>query len=228
MLSVELVVRRPALELRVDLEVAPGETVVIAGPSGVGKSTVVRAIAGLLRPAAGTVVCGGRPWFVGTDGSRPRVDLRPRDRRIGLVVQEGALLPHLSAWRNVAFAIDYGERAARRLRAYEALERLGVADRADARPTELSGGERQRVALARALVREPTALLLDEPFSALDSATRRVAIAEVASAVADRGIPALVVSHDGDDAARLGARTFGLDGGRLIPRATVGRRSRVA
>jgi molybdate transport system ATP-binding protein len=211
-LRAEVRVERGALGLDVGLEVPAGETVLVVGPSGAGKTTVLRALAGLLRPATGRIACGATPWF----DADARIDRRPRDRRIGVVVQEGALLPHLSAWRNVAFAMDDVPRAERRARALGLLAQLGLADRADARPAALSGGERQRVALARALARRPTALLLDEPFSALDGATHDASAAVVREAVAALRIPAIVVSHDSADAERLGARTLRLDGRGLV------------
>ncbi|WP_022927086.1 ATP-binding cassette domain-containing protein [Patulibacter americanus] len=211
MLRADVRLARGALQLDVALEVAPGETVLIVGPSGAGKTTAVRALAGLLRPTGGRISCGETAWF---DAER-RVDRRPRDRRVGVVVQEGALLPHLSAWRNVAFAIDEGPRAARRATALGLLDELGLGHRAEARPAALSGGERQRVALARALARRPTVLLLDEPFSALDAATHDAAAVVLARAVATLRIPAVVVSHDPHDATRLGARTLVLRDGAL-------------
>jgi xanthine/CO dehydrogenase XdhC/CoxF family maturation factor/ABC-type lipoprotein export system ATPase subunit len=218
-LQADLRIARPGLDLDVRLAVAPGEVVVVTGPSGAGKSTIVRAIAGLLRPDSGNVACGDEMWFAAPSSDGPdgrRIDRRPRDRRIGLVVQEGALLPHLSAWRNVAFAVADQSRDERRQRAFALLDRLGLASRVDARPSELSGGERQRVALARALARRPTALLLDEPFSALDLDTRRIAIGEVVAAAAEQRIPVLIVSHDDEDAVRLGARTLRLEHGRVV------------
>lgn len=218
-LSVDVTARRPDLVVRAELDVAPGEIAVIVGPSGAGKSTIVRSVAGLLRPDAGTIRCGEQTWFAADPGQRPRVDLRPRDRRIGVVVQEGALFPHLGAWRNVAFGAP-GTAPERRALAAEQLDRLGLGDRLDARPASLSGGERQRVALARALARRPTALILDEPFSALDRTTRERAIAAVLRTVEQLRIPAMVVSHDDDDAARLGARSYRVLDGRLEPLKT--------
>jgi molybdate transport system ATP-binding protein len=210
-LRADVRVARGTFALDVALDVAAGETVLVVGPSGVGKTTAIRALAGLLRPAAGRISCGGTPWF----DADARIDRRPRDRRIGVVVQEGALLPHLSARRNVAFAIDEGAGAERRATALGLLLELGLGDRVDARPAALSGGERQRVALARALARRPAALLLDEPFSALDGATHDEAAGVLARAVAALRIPAVVVSHDPRDAARLGARTVVLRDGAL-------------
>ncbi len=216
-LRADVRVVRGARTFAARLTVAPGEIALVVGPSGSGKTSVLRALAGLVRPETGTVVCGGRTWF-DADG---RTDLRPRDREVGVVVQELGLLPHLSAWRNVAFATDRGRGAPRRSRherrtdAVGRLERLGLADRADARPADLSGGERQRVALARALARPVGALLLDEPFSALDAEAHDVAAALVRAEVTRRGIPAVVVTHDPDDARRLGARVHAFAEGTL-------------
>lgn len=216
MLEVDVRLRRGDRTFAAALTVEAGETAVVLGPSGAGKTSVLRAIAGLVRPEEGTIACGGTPWF---DASR-RIDVRPRDRRVGVVVQELALFPHLSAWRNVAFAAG-GD--GRRDAAVGWLDRLGLAHRADARPADLSGGERQRVALARALARPGVALLLDEPFSALDDATHDTAAALVRETVAARGVPALVVSHDPADEARLGARTFAMADGVLRGTADRGR-----
>jgi molybdate transport system ATP-binding protein len=178
-----------SFRVRVALDVAPGETVALVGPSGAGKSTVLRAVAGLVRPAARRIECG-RTWF-DEDTNVP-----PERRSVGFVFQEYALFPHLSVERNVAFAgaVD------------GLLERLGIAHLARAKPGELSGGERQRVALARALARRPKLLLLDEPLSALDPHTRADVRAELHATLADIGLPALVVTHDFEDAATLADR----------------------
>ncbi|WP_051471288.1 ATP-binding cassette domain-containing protein [Patulibacter minatonensis] len=203
MLEVDIRIRRGERLFTATLTVGPGETVAVVGPSGAGKSTVVRSILGLVLPESGSISCGEAVWFRSAD----RTDLRPRDRRVGAVVQELALFPHLSAWRNVAFASRGLTRAERRPDAVAWLRRLGIDDRADVRPDALSGGQRQRVALARALAGPSTALVLDEPFSALDDTTHDVAAACVRDVIAERRIPAIVVTHDPDDAARLGART---------------------
>src|SRR3954447_11624626 len=146
MLSVEL--RHPlrAFELDLALQVEQGECVALAGPSGAGKTSALRAIAGLLRAAHASVRCGDEV------GDGPGVRLEPERRRCGFLFQEYALFGHMTAWENVAYGIR-GRRAARRVEATELLARFGVGDLAGARPRELSGGERQRVALARALAR---------------------------------------------------------------------------
>jgi molybdate transport system ATP-binding protein len=198
-------------ELRLDvaLEVAAGECLALAGPSGAGKTSVLRIVAGLVRPERGRVSCGDRVWLDRSTG----VDLPPEARRCGYVFQDYALFPHLSAWQNVGYGLP---RRARRERALELLERLGLADRADARPRTLSGGERQRVALARALAPEPDVLLLDEPLSALDARTRAAAGRELAAVLHAAGVPALMVTHDFQEAALLGDRVGVMDGGRIV------------
>jgi molybdate transport system ATP-binding protein len=186
-----------------------GETLAVVGPSGAGKTSVLRAIAGLLRPHRGRVVCGEEVWL----DTAARVDLPPERRGCGYLFQEYALFPHLSAWRNVAYGLP---RERRRERAHELLDRFGLGSRADAAPRSLSGGERQRVALARALARGPRALLLDEPLSALDTRTRGRAARELAGALRSAGVPALLVTHDFGEAALLGDRVAVIDEGRIV------------
>jgi molybdate transport system ATP-binding protein len=191
------------------LSAAPGECLALAGPSGAGKTSILRIAAGLLRPESGHVRCGGETWHDGASG----IHVPPERRRCGYLFQDYALFPHLSAWRNVGYALP---RAGRRERAEELLGRFGLAARADARPAELSGGERQRVALARALAAEPRALLLDEPLSALDSRTRARAARELAATLRAAGVPALLVTHSFAEASLLGDRVAVVDGGRIV------------
>jgi molybdate transport system ATP-binding protein len=165
---------------------------------------VLRAVAGLVRPDAGSVALGEEVWFDRTRG----VDRPPEARAVGFVFQDYALFPHLSVRGNVAF----GGRA----RVDELLERLGIAQLARARPRDLSGGERQRVGLARALAREPEVLLLDEPLSALDAHTRAVVRVELAALLRELGLPTLLVTHDFEDAAALADRIGVLLDGRLL------------
>lgn len=205
-----------ALSLDVALEVGEGECLALAGPSGAGKTSVLRVAAGLLRPERGVVVCGPRTWLDTERG----VDLPPEVRRCGYLFQEHALFPHLRGWQNVAYGMDGGSRADRRVRATELLERFGVAHLADRRPGAFSGGERQRVALARALARDPDVLLLDEPLSALDVRTRAEAARTLAAVLREASAPALLVTHDFHEAAQLGERVGVIDSGRVVQEGT--------
>jgi molybdate transport system ATP-binding protein len=191
-LSVDFELPLRSFELRLALEVE--RTVALVGPSGSGKSSALRSIAGLARPS-GRIALGDEVWL------DERTFRSPEERRVGLVFQEYALFPHLTVERNVAF----GGKA----RVGELLERFRVSHLAAARPTELSGGERQRVALARALARDPGVLLLDEPLAALDAHTKDAVRRELQELLGELGLPALVVTHDYEDAAAL-AETVGV------------------
>jgi molybdate transport system ATP-binding protein len=211
-LSVELAKRLGSLEIALRFEVGDGECVALAGPSGAGKTSIVRMVAGLLRPDRGAIRCDGETWLDTESG----IDLPPERRRCGFVFQEYALFPHLRAWQNVAYGIRGTPRAERRQRAIRLLDSLHAGEIAEARPATLSGGERQRVALARALARDPEVLLLDEPLSALDPRTRAHAASELGEVLRRSSIPAIVITHDFADASLLGDRVGVLDGGRLV------------
>ena len=198
-LDLSLPLRSFDVELALDVE---AETVALVGPSGAGKTSVLRAVAGLIRPRRGVVACGGVTWF----DSAARVDRRPEDRPVGYVFQEYALFPHLTVAQNVAFGGRDGEGF---------LRRLDVAHLADAKPAELSGGERQRVALARALARRPRVLLLDEPMAALDAHTRAGVRAELHDVLRELRLPTVLVTHDFEDAAALADRVGVLVEGKL-------------
>jgi molybdate transport system ATP-binding protein len=188
-----------------DVELSVGrETVALVGPSGAGKTTVLRAVAGLRHPDRGRITLGDRVWF----DSDARVDLPPEARSVGLVFQEYALFPHMTVAKNVAFG-GGAERVG------ELLERFGISGLASERPAALSGGERQRVALARALARGPGVLLLDEPLSALDAHTRSTVRTELQELLAQLGLPTLLVTHDFRDAAALADRIGVVVAGRL-------------
>jgi molybdate transport system ATP-binding protein len=206
------------VELEVGLEVESGACLALAGPSGAGKTTVLRALAGLARPRSGWILCGKDRWLDTEEG----IDVPADRRRVGFVFQDHALFPHLSAWRNVAYALDDRPRAERPSQARALLDRLGIADRAEARPRELSGGERQRVALARALARRPRVMLLDEPLSSLDARTRATAAGLLAAALRDSGAPTVLVTHDFEEAAQLADRVAVVDGGRIVQQGTPG------
>jgi len=198
--------------LAIDLEVSAARRLALVGSSGAGKTTVLRLIAGLLSPAAGRVGLGDEVWL----DTAASLDLPPERRRCGYVFQDYALFPGMSAWRNVAYGMRSTPRGKRRARAHELLERFGIAGLADARPAKLSGGERQRVALARALAAEPRALLLDEPLSALDPATRRDSLRELHSLLGGLSIPMLLVTHSFDEAALLADELAVLDRGAVV------------
>jgi molybdate transport system ATP-binding protein len=204
------------IELDVSLQVPTGRCLAVAGPSGAGKTTILRLIAGTATPVRGRIVCGEQVWL---DTER-RIDTPPEGRRCGFVFQDYALFPHLCAWRNVAYGLGEVPRSQRRARALELLERLGLGDRAEARPATLSGGERQRVALARALARRGDVLLLDEPLSALDARTRADAAHAVAEILRETEAPVILVTHDFADAALLGDETAVIDSGRIVQQGT--------
>lgn len=213
MLSAEARTSIGAMSLDVGVRVDPGETLALAGPSGAGKTSVLRTIAGLLRPRDGRVTAGDAVWLDTATGT----DRPPDERRCGYVFQEHALFGHLNAWRNVAYPLRSLPRGARRARALDLLDRFGLAARADAAVREMSGGERQRVALARALAREPEVLLLDEPLSALDPRTRAAAARELSGLLADLDdVPVVLVTHDFGDAATLADRVAVMDMGRIV------------
>jgi iron(III) transport system ATP-binding protein len=171
-----------------DLAVPDGSLTAILGPSGSGKTTLLRLVAGFEPADRGTVTIGG------IDAT----NLPPEARRVGYVPQEGALFPHLSAERNVAFGVD--RRRRRTEVARDLLELVGMAGMGKRYPHELSGGQQQRVALARALAVQPRLVLLDEPFSALDAGLRASVRADVAGILRRAGATALLVTHDQDEA----------------------------
>ncbi len=204
------------IPLAANLSCRAGELLALVGPSGAGKSTVLRAIAGLLRPRTGKITCNGTTWF----DSQSNIWLKPQDRRVGLVFQDYALFPHLSALHNVSAALTHKPAAARDARARELLAMVNLSGLEERRPRALSGGQRQRVALARALARDPTALLLDEPFSAVDQMTRERLKRELASLRTNLNVPIVLVTHDLDEAVALADRMSVLSRGRTLQDGT--------
>lgn len=196
------------------------EPVVLVGPNGAGKTTVLRLLVGAAQPERGTITVGSRT-IVDTDQG---ICLPPEHRKIGYVPQGYGLFPHLSALDNVAFGLRFSARPLprpeRRDKARSMLARLGCEHVARREVTALSGGERQRVALARALVVEPELLLLDEPLSALDAATRRGVRTFLVEHLRSEGRPAIVVTHDLRDVRALGAEVFVLEAGQIVQRGT--------
>jgi molybdate transport system ATP-binding protein len=199
-------------ELACDVGVPFGQSpvTVLFGPSGAGKTTMLRAIAGLERPDEGCISFRGRDWF---DSTRA-IDLPPQKRRTGFLFQDYALFPHLKVHRNV----DY---AARPGRANALMQAFGLAPFAAQRPRSLSGGQQQRVALARALGADPALLLLDEPLAALDAPARAATRRQLRQMLTEGGVPAIVVTHDRMEAVALGDWMAVIVGGRIRQLAPV-------
>ena len=193
----------------VDVSVVGGATLALLGPSGCGKTTLLRIIAGLEVPDAGTVVVGGRTL------TGPGELVAPERRQMGMVFQDWALFPHLSVARNVGFGLERSERKVSP-RIDEALEMVGLGGFGDRMPSTLSGGQQQRVALARAIAPRPSVLLLDEPFSNLDAALRVEVRTEIHQLLVELGITTVFVTHDQDEAFVLGDRVAVLSEGHVV------------
>jgi iron(III) transport system ATP-binding protein len=189
----------------VTLEIRTGELCALLGPSGAGKTTLLRLIAGFESPDAGTIAIGG------TSVAGAGHWIEPEHRGVGLVPQGDALFPHLTVAENVAFGVRRDPDRARR-----ALELVGLADRARSRPGELSGGERQRVALARALAPEPSLVLLDEPFTALDASLRGRLRRDVVDILRRAGATGVLVTHDQEEALGVADRVAIMREGRIV------------
>jgi molybdate transport system ATP-binding protein len=192
------------------------DVVVLFGPSGAGKSLTLQAIAGLTTPDAGQIVAGARVLFDSERGIR--VPARRRD--VGYVFQDYALFPHLSVAQNVSFGLKRGWPwylpRGERLRLEEILDILELTPLRDSLPRDLSGGQRQRVALARALIRRPSLLLLDEPFSALDAPLRAKMRQELLRVRQRFTIPVILITHDPDDVAALAETVVVYESGKVI------------
>ena len=213
MLKVQLQ-RATDFPIKIDFECAPGELHVLVGPSGSGKTTCLRSIAGL-SDVTGTIQCQDQIWL---DSSR-EIFVPTHQRSVGFLFQNYALFPHLTVLENVCIPLLARQQKSRE-EAHRWLERLRIADLADRLPHQISGGQQQRVALARALARDPQALLLDEPFSAVDAPTRQnlyEALSELRQAVS---LPIVLVTHDLNEAIRLGDRITVIDNGKSLQTST--------
>jgi len=220
-LSVELRQHGP-VPLDVTFDCGPGDVLAIFGPSGAGKTTILRAIAGLVRPEQAAVRSGEHVWTDTAAG----VFVPPHERGVGLVFQEYALFPHLTALGNVMTALGHLPRQPRRARAEALLSLVHLSGHASRRPRELSGGERQRVALARALARDPWVLLLDEPFAAVDRSIRRILQDEIDTVRRSLDAPLVLVTHDFDDVLRLATHVLLLEHGRQVAAGPIGELTR--
>lgn len=216
MLFINLLIKRssensPVFTLSVEFQTGSGITALF-GPSGAGKSTILQAIAGLLHPEKGCIVVSAETFF----DSEKKIDLSLQKRRVGYVFQDLALFSHLSVEANVIYGLNRLNRHERRSKALEILERFGLESFIRRKPHELSGGQQQRVALARAVVIEPRILLLDEPLSALDAATKRDLIEDLKKITRDLQIPILYVTHNRDEVLALSSKVIVLDHGKIV------------
>jgi len=214
LLSVQHLTKRfapeaPPVVHDVSFDVGDGEIFGILGPSGCGKTTTLRCVAGFERASEGTVALQGRT----VEG--PGVHVPPEARGVGLVFQDYALFPHLSVLDNVAFGVQAGTTAQQTDRAREALDMVGLDGYEDRRPQHLSGGQQQRVALARALAPEPDLILLDEPFSNLDALLREETRQEVRQLLKDKGMSAVLVTHDQEEALSFSDRLAVMRSGQI-------------
>lgn len=209
MLTADVEVDRRDFTVRAALSAAAGERIALFGPSGAGKTTVLEAIAGLVAPRRGLVELGGR---VLTSTAAPAVAVPPWQRRVGLLRQDPGLFPHLSVRANLLYA-----RSASGAGELAGLAReLGIDGLLSEMPAKLSGGQRHRVALGRLLLAHCDALLLDEPFASLDSGLRRALTALVSDLCAERAVPAVLVTHQLQDAQAFADRLAVLDGGAIL------------
>ena len=194
---------------------AEGQRVVVVGPSGAGKSQLLKAIAGLVRPDSGHVRLDGQTLF----DAQARVNLPPQARNVAYLFQDYALFPHLSVRQNIAFGLARGWRNPRRHHASEAvdywIDAFHLGEVAHQVPHELSGGQRQRTALARALVANPRALLLDEPFAALDPGLRVALRAELDALQRRLQVPMVLITHDPQDVAVFGEQVLRMRAGEI-------------
>jgi iron(III) transport system ATP-binding protein len=213
MLSIEEVTLRyrgvTALD-RVSISAGDGEILCLLGPSGSGKSSLLRVIAGVEKPSSGRVVVNG------AEVAGPGVFVDPERRRIGMVFQDYALFPHLTVAANVAFGLKGLTRKESDRIARTMLDRVGMTRYAGSYPHMLSGGERQRVALARALAPAPRVLLMDEPFSSLDGQLREQVRQQTLDLLRETGTTTVIVTHDAEEAMRISDRVALLHKGRLV------------
>ena len=202
--------------LETDWEIQPGQVQVLFGPSGAGKTTTLRSIAGLVRPRRGHIEIGGRVVYDATAS----VWVPSHRRQVGYLTQQYHLFPHLTVAGNIAYGLPRAARLGQsgRERVQELVQALHLEGLEDRRTWELSGGQQQRVALGRALAPNPRLLLLDEPFASLDAELRRALRRELRSMLAASPIPVLLVTHDREEALALGDSVQVMDAGRTIAR----------
>jgi ABC-type sulfate/molybdate transport systems ATPase subunit len=214
-LEADVELDRREFRLSAAFTVAAGQRLALFGPSGAGKTTILEVIAGLLEPARGTVALAGR---VLTRTARPRRQVPPWQRRVGLLRQDPALFPHLSVRQNLGYAArtTHGHEGTGRDEIARIAERLGLGGLLDDRPARLSGGQAHRVALGRLLASRCDALLLDEPYTGLDASLRRDLTDLVRDLVAARQVPSVLVAHELEAAQAFADQMAVLDHGRIL------------
>ena len=214
MLNITLDTQLNTFHLSLNLSAEQGQTTVLLGESGAGKSTVLRIVAGLLKPQKGHISLGNTIYFDSEQG----IDMPPQERPFGYVFQDYALFPHLTVFENIAFGLraQHLPRALIRQRVGEALEQVYLPGLDQRRPAQLSGGQQQRVAIARALALQPHLLLLDEPLSALDVQTRREVRQELRHILAEVDITTVMVTHTYLEALLFGQHILVLEGGHVL------------
>lgn len=215
-MALEVMARAAApIPLEASFRAEPGELLALVGHSGSGKTTLLRTIAGLWRPETARVAVDGDLWLDTAAG----VNRPPHRRHVGVVFQNYALFPHMTAAQNVMAAMDRGS-PRMRAEAERLLALVNLPGLADRKPAQLSGGQQQRVAVARALARRPQALLLDEPFSAVDRATRERHYDEIIALRAHLKMPVVLVTHDVNEAQLLADRMVVIEKGRVVREGT--------
>ncbi|HVF86066.1 MAG TPA: ATP-binding cassette domain-containing protein [Pyrinomonadaceae bacterium] len=210
--------RREAFNLDVSFTAGDGTTILF-GHSGSGKTTTLRAIAGVITPDAGRIALGDEVYF----DAVARINIAVQRRRVGFVFQDYALFPHLTAEQNIAYGMKAEGKREKQERAQEMLALFGIEHTRRRLPVEMSGGEQQRAALARALASDPAIVLLDEPLSAVDVETRSKLLDEIEGAQRRANIPFIYVTHNEAEAARLGTHRITLHGGRTAHEEPRGR-----
>lgn len=203
-----------AFMLETAVEIAQGGITAIAGPSGSGKTTFLRMLSGLTSPDGGLLEVDGEVWFRGDAGKKPEVNLKPQQRRVGVVFQGYALFPHMSVLGNLLFASPDRDMAEK------LLNMVGLEQMRHTRPANLSGGQKQRIALARALMQQPRILLLDEPLSALDERMKALLQDELLKINRELGVTILLVTHDSSEMYKLCDRVLLFEMGRIVADAS--------
>lgn len=217
MLEIDIKKRLRDFDLRVQLDIASGKTLMLVGDNGCGKTTLLNLVAGLANPDKGRIALDGRVLYDSDNG----INVPPEARGIGYVFQSYALFPHMSVYDNVAFGLRTRRMAASEIKILvkEHLEAAALWEIRKAKAADISGGQKQRTALARALIIEPRLLLLDEPLSALDVRKQATMRKELRETIRACGVPCIIVTHDLRDVACMGDQACLLEQGMIAQHA---------